>query len=107
MTEPVCPQCGAQNETRCVGGPGEPCYLALTAGQRFRLFTDAELAELWDGLTMDDGIRYGIEPPDIAEADIDNQAAYPAEYVLVCELHAEAEMRGLDDLEPDRWGNVP
>jgi hypothetical protein len=97
MTEPVCPQCGAQNETR---------YLALTAGQRFRLFTDAELAELWDGLTMDDGIRYGIEPPDIAEADIDNQAAYPAEYVLVCELHAEAEMRGLDDLEPDRWGNV-
>ena len=104
MTE--CPQCGAANETRCVGGPGEPCFLSLLAGRRFRLFTDAELAELWDGLTMDDGIRYGIEPPDIAEDDIENPAAYPADYVLACDLHAEAELRDLEITDPQRWNDV-
>jgi hypothetical protein len=31
------------------------------AMSRFASFSDSELLALWNGLTMDDGIRYGVE----------------------------------------------
>lgn len=58
---------------------------------RFALFTDEELQALWEGLTMDDGISYGIERDD---------PIYP----LAAELHAEAESRGIAD--GSEWHHV-
>lgn len=75
--------------------------------RRFEQFTDAELGELWDGLTMDDGIRYGIEGPrGLTDAEAERPENFPDDFRLACELHAEAEIRGLDDADPDRWRNV-
>jgi hypothetical protein len=57
---------------------------------RFAPFTDEELIELWDGLTTDDGIRYGLQDGTV-------------EAKLGQELHDEASRRGLTDSDDWRW----
>lgn len=61
--------------------------------QRWSSLTNDELVVLWDALTMDDGIRYGIEE--------DDQPTHG----LATELHAEADRRGLAERDPGRWGH--
>lgn len=56
---------------------------------RFAAFSDDELRELWDGLTMDDGIRYSIA--------VNDQPARK----LAEEIIEEARRRGLT--LPDDW----
>lgn len=60
---------------------------------RFVAFSAAELAELWDGLTMDDGLRYGLSRDDPA-------------YWLAQEIYDEAAQRGLVANAPHRWDAV-
>jgi hypothetical protein len=57
---------------------------------RFAPFTDEELIELWDALTTDDGIRYGL-------------ADGTVEAKLGQELHDEARRRGLTGSNDRRW----
>jgi hypothetical protein len=52
---------------------------------RFGEFTDAEITALWDGLTLDDGIRFD---PRLEGGD-------PVESILCHELFAEAQTRAL------------
>jgi hypothetical protein len=60
---------------------------------RFHAFDNAELALLWDGLTQDDGVRYGL--PEDSE-----------EWPLAKELFDIAEQRGLVKKAPNRWEHV-
>jgi hypothetical protein len=62
--------------------------------QRFAPFTDDELVELWDALTTDDGIRYGLYR---LEADGTLQPA------LAVEVRGEALRRGLVARDEGRW----
>lgn len=69
----------------------------MTSQRRFEVFTDDELTELWDGLTMDDGIRYCVEE--------DDQPTYK----LASEIYEEAQRRGLNDGSAKgslRWENA-
>lgn len=78
-------------------GPFAPDTPMPPKHARFAPFTDDELVELWDGLTMDDGLRYSV-----AESD-------QPTYKLASELYEEARRRGLHDGSPEaihRWENT-
>ncbi len=67
--------------------------LLFEAVSRFHPFTNDELVKLWDGLTEDDGIRYGLEE--------DNE-----DWPLAKELFDIAEQRGLVAKDSHRWDHV-
>lgn len=62
----------------------------MTTASTWRAFTDEEIRVIFDALTSDDGIRYGVERND------------QPTYGLVCSLIEAARMRGFDqDLDWD------
>lgn len=62
----------------------------MTGCVRWQAFTNEELALFWDALSMEDGIRYGIQSWD------------QPEYGLLREILAEAQRRELT-LSGDDW----